>query len=644
MNCKIRFFQVVLVAGIAGCGESFPEPSPAVSGSGESCVDETGSNAWFSEPSTTEGNDHPFSLCVRDGAVYWGGILQLQKQDFSGRTPLLAWDWSTDWSKLPQNFISLAVDDENVYFLTIPKAGYPHYVSRIPKNGGTVVPLTNSYGEAPSALTLDGDYLYIAFIGFNDLPFKGSIWKVHKMTGDFSILVGYPDYENRPTSIATDANRVYWTNDGWGVGSGAVRAIDKEGGAPVTLADGLTHPSNLQIERGRLFWTENAGTGLSRIGSLATSGGAASTVVGGLENPSALIVTPDRFCWAESTGTIRSFHRTDGCRRTLVAGLVRPEALAVDGDNLYYVDRVMNRLGCVAMTRKIESPPPQELAWRLEKPIPYPVWYPAVAADGSKIYVAGGGDHWGARADLQIYDTATSTWSFGPPMPVDLSGSAYAVLDGKLYVVGGWNWHGAERTQPNAFAYDLALGTWSVLPNLPFSRGFASAFPWNGKLYVIGGESSDQPSNPFLTDVTVYDPVQNRWSEAAPMPAPHFIHSGVRVGDHYYIVGGSQPDSNLTDAVWAWNLTSDTWTQIASLPHPREGFALSAVGNRLLVAGGLIYPDDDRSLWYDPDTNGWTPTTRTPIATSEGATGVRVGNRLYVFSGQPDVQSVKVAD
>jgi hypothetical protein len=38
---------------------------------------------------------------------------------------------------------------------------------------------------------------------------------------------------------------------------------------------------------------------------------------------------------------------------------------------------------------------------------------------------------------VDIYDTATNTWSTGPSLPVPLDSHLSVVVDGSLYVVGG---------------------------------------------------------------------------------------------------------------------------------------------------------------------------------------------------------------
>lgn len=39
---------------------------------------------------------------------------------------------------------------------------------------------------------------------------------------------------------------------------------------------------------------------------------------------------------------------------------------------------------------------------------------------------------------LEVYDSATKSWTAKAPMPTNRYGAVTGVIDGKLYVVGGW--------------------------------------------------------------------------------------------------------------------------------------------------------------------------------------------------------------
>ena len=120
-------------------------------------------------------------------------------------------------------------------------------------------------------------------------------------------------------------------------------------------------------------------------------------------------------------------------------------------------------------------------------------------------------------ADVASFDPATKKWSSLPPLPEPRSSHDAVIINDHLYVVGGWAL-GSEESQwhQTAFQMDLsqAAPRWAALPQPPFQRRALSVGHFQGKLYVVGGM---QKEGGPTTQVAVFDPATQNWSEGTPL-------------------------------------------------------------------------------------------------------------------------------
>ena len=110
---------------------------------------------------------------------------------------------------------------------------------------------------------------------------------------------------------------------------------------------------------------------------------------------------------------------------------------------------------------------------------------------GDKIYVLGGGeDEPLGPAILQIYDTAQDSWSRGPDLGAPHETAVSVAVDGKVYFFGGFEdaWEpGKLVDRETVNIYDTATDTWSTGPPLQPARA-DSAIAWVGdRFHLIGG-------------------------------------------------------------------------------------------------------------------------------------------------------------
>jgi N-acetylneuraminic acid mutarotase len=238
------------------------------------------------------------------------------------------------------------------------------------------------------------------------------------------------------------------------------------------------------------------------------------------------------------------------------------------------------------------------------------------ATAGGKLYVfCGLAPGWKPKALVVEYDPASNQWTKKKPMRLASHHVAFASLSNKIYAFGGFTYPetGAPGWNPvnNAWEYDPATDEWKELAPMPTRRGAASASVGNGKIYVTGGanslpgvtENGIHPARPHNVLATVeeydpasnidlvemYDPATDMWSVRARMPtARSAIGTGV-YNNQILVPGGEGQDQRFLaafKAVEAYDPVLNRWQILPSMPHPRHGLAVGAIGNRFYTVSG----------------------------------------------------------
>jgi N-acetylneuraminic acid mutarotase len=153
---------------------------------------------------------------------------------------------------------------------------------------------------------------------------------------------------------------------------------------------------------------------------------------------------------------------------------------------------------------------------------------------GGKIYVIGGRNSDGVTNVTEVYDPATNTWTTKEPIPTPVSSYVSAVVDNKIYVIGGF----VPATPPIIATtnltqiYDPETDTWSYGAPIPTNVSLAAAAATTGvyapkRIHVL---STDKHY--------VYDPEADTWATATAMPTPRSSFSIAVINDVLYAIGG----------------------------------------------------------------------------------------------------------
>ena len=163
--------------------------------------------------------------------------------------------------------------------------------------------------------------------------------------------------------------------------------------------------------------------------------------------------------------------------------------------------------------------------------MPLPAHHVAVAENGGKIYVFGGGVQKQAGGASYVlvnnaweYDPSADAWKALAAMPTPRLAAVAASAGGKIYVMGGAgnyrnrDGQSLEPNQPHRVldineVYDPASNTWAARQILPTPRNSMFAGVVNGKIYLIGGRVATAfATTGSVTDIVEeYDPGTDKW-------------------------------------------------------------------------------------------------------------------------------------
>src|ERR1700736_5568311 len=224
-----------------------------------------------------------------------------------------------------------------------------------------------------------------------------------------------------------------------------------------------------------------------------------------------------------------------------------------------------------------DSPSPSPSApeiQRGERSLPVALEESAAAAAGGRLYVMGGFDAIGTSLrTVWVFDG--SAWSAGPRLPLGLDHTSAATLDDHVYLAGG---HSFGRDSPRLFRLDGS--SWTELASMHHERGGHALIAAAGKLYAIGGNNAFSNVGP----AEVYDPNTGAWTDLPSLPAPRNHVSGFVFGANVCVAGGRSPATTRVDC---FNVESSSWVRFPDLPRATSGAGAATLDNgSAVILGG----------------------------------------------------------
>jgi N-acetylneuraminic acid mutarotase len=240
----------------------------------------------------------------------------------------------------------------------------------------------------------------------------------------------------------------------------------------------------------------------------------------------------------------------------------------------------------------------------------------ATLLPNGKVLVAGGSN--GPSYNLsflnsaELYDPATSAWSFTGSMTTGRSYHTATILqNGKVLVAGGSNGSVYLVSLSSAELYDPATGTWdntgSLTVLLGRGPGHTATLLTNGKVLVAGGHNILGA----LSSAELYDPATGTWTSTGSMAVGRWYHTATTLTNGKVLVaGGIDNTDGITSSAELYDPATGIWENTGSMAVARrEPTATLLPNGKVLVAGGWKGGGDSGYLasaeLYDPATGAW---------------------------------------
>ncbi len=184
-------------------------------------------------------------------------------------------------------------------------------------------------------------------------------------------------------------------------------------------------------------------------------------------------------------------------------------------------------------------------------------------------------------------------WRAEPTTPAPAqSEHGASVLDGRIYIVGGFgDVRGFKR-------FDTATAAWAELPDLPGGRDHLTSFAIPGSVYAVGG--APHPGGDTTSTGFRFDLASQQWEAVSSLPPIFGSHAAVLNGRAYI---GSE-NGMLTEFDPATRLARDLGASPDGLS--RDHSQVVAFLGEIWMIGGR-FPETSSTAIYDPVSGNWRP-------------------------------------
>jgi N-acetylneuraminic acid mutarotase len=227
-----------------------------------------------------------------------------------------------------------------------------------------------------------------------------------------------------------------------------------------------------------------------------------------------------------------------------------------------------------------------------------------------------------ALGDVVVEDSWVTVAPLPKPYSYGILGAA--ALDGKIYFIG----------ENICARYDIETDKWTEITQPPVYYAWSAVAACQNKIYVIG-------------DLTqVYDPATDTWENRTALPITIYGYQANVVNDKIYVISGGKPAGlSITDpseATYVYDPTTDSWSTMAPIPTPVDGYASAILDNKIYIIGGgtatgMMENATNIVQIFNPQTNKWTNGTSMPTGVYKAGacstSGIFAPKRIYVVGG-----------
>lgn len=259
--------------------------------------------------------------------------------------------------------------------------------------------------------------------------------------------------------------------------------------------------------------------------------------------------------------------------------------------------------GDILATRRADVYNPATNRWTRLRDMPEKLTHAQGVVDGNNIWFAGGyvGDHPGpGSSHVWKYNTTNDTWTSIVDLPADRGAGGSALIGRELHFFGGMNETRDEESGDHwSLNIDNPNAQWVRRASLLNPRNHTAGAAVNGVLYALGGQHGQEEEQDAQNDIERYDPVANRWTKVADLPAgrSHHASSTFVIGNTLIIVGGETGHGQNMRQVTAWNPSTNKFTELTKLPAARSTQVAGVLPDGRIIASTGNAPSPVSTTW-----------------------------------------------
>jgi N-acetylneuraminic acid mutarotase len=200
-------------------------------------------------------------------------------------------------------------------------------------------------------------------------------------------------------------------------------------------------------------------------------------------------------------------------------------------------------------------------------------------------------------------------------------------------------------TEPEAMtspAADMSVvaasNTWATKRSLSPWRMSMPAGTINGIIYVVGGRGR---AGAPLARVDAYNVATNTWSQVASLPSARaHLNGASMINGKLYVTGGSDMNGTWTRTLFVYNPGTNSWSRKADMPRASCDGDQGVIAGQLYVYTGCFAAKNLGRVFfrYNPAMNTWVVRAAPRFDHSSGA-GAVVNGKFYLAGGYDLVEA-----
>lgn len=233
-------------------------------------------------------------------------------------------------------------------------------------------------------------------------------------------------------------------------------------------------------------------------------------------------------------------------------------------------------------------------SWSTTTPYPMAVEQPAMASDGTYLYVTGG--YTGTTINSAVYSAKTDStgdiagWIPTTSLPMGTLGHSSLVVNNKLYVFGGLTANGTNQVAFAPITGNGTIGAWQQTAPLQIQLTKASAVAINGRIYVSGTEGSANSFTLIYSAAINVDGSISNWIAEKQFPVHLSDFTMTGLGNYLIVIGGRDLNFQANGLTYGAIVQSDgtlgDW-RIMQNQIPIFSHSVATTGNLIVYTGGL---------------------------------------------------------